>query len=417
MPATRSTSALSILIPLALSACASAVLDDESSGGESKVCAAESLLDALGPESASTLWLTDGDTDTLLRFDMDTRAVTARYQIAEILTPWPTQTLFNDLPVAVSADGRYVAAGDGGELLGPPSVISLFATQLEDCVDRNEDGLITTSTDDQAVAWADEECRLWSVVLPDDHGVASLTFTLGELDPTSCSFAEPSLWAGTFDVDDQHGELVEFGLAGDVHTRTSVWNRSETGPLYVMPPEALALDADGGLWTVPNWPTDLVFRVDAASGERTTFPTTVDSATHAVAGDRGHVWFTGGGEGLLRWNSAANTHKSWPMANNVVALDNQGFVWTSPGELAALSKHDPLSGEVLLDFQVEPVGAVWALSVDRDGLLWATGSGGHIWVVDPVEGEQLEYHHVQHRHGGGRDQTGGSLRRLVLGGM
>lgn len=68
---------------------------------------------------------------------------------------------------AVSADGRFVVVNGRS-----PGRTTMFAADLADCIDRDRDRVIDTSSGpDDIKPWGADECMIWSIVHPFGSGL------------------------------------------------------------------------------------------------------------------------------------------------------------------------------------------------------------------------------------------------------
>jgi streptogramin lyase len=171
-----------------------------------------------------------------------------------------------------------------------PSSVTKFAAEVSDCIDRNGNGAIDTSTGANDVRdWGEDECMLWNTELPDPtdyggfraHGARATAWDGKEDSETGRG---GHVWVGTCPL--PCGDPVRvYGLDGD------------TGVVeYQIPlPDVCcayggAVDGDNGFWFM-DVSNGTITRVDTVSLSWQTRPT---SCGYGIAVDsRKRVW-TGG---------------------------------------------------------------------------------------------------------------------------
>jgi streptogramin lyase len=228
-----------------------------------------------------------------------------------------------------------------------PSSVTKFAAEPENCVDRDRNGTIDTSTGGTDVRpWGEDECMLWNTPLPN----ASATTAIG---------ARATAWDGQESVDTGAGGHVWIGA----HNTGEVFQLDgETGAVLATTtvtnmPYGGAMDGRRNFWIV--WGiTDLgCLDMDCVKLAR------VNTDTLAV--DYYEVQCGYG-----------------------IAVDSQDRVWTSgvvmrgSGSGSCVSRLDQDTGDIRAAFSTRPA-AVWrGLAVDNAGSVWIAETAGEVVQVD-----------------------------------
>lgn len=307
-----------------------------------------------------------------------------------------------------------VLVGNRGETGSVTKIASLESR----CVDKNGDGVITTSTGEADVKdWGADECVLWNVPIPSsdyDHGPRALAWEGGELDPLTCmnTVPDPRVWVG-FDgantykvwrIDGSTGEVVDkldipdIGgrpYGGAVNREGDFWMAVRGGPLVFIdsvtlqveqytPPGAtygMGVDKDGDPWVVlyQNGPgSDRIFRFDVPSKQF------IDA---------------GGTGGYYRGMQIDREDRVWVAGNNPCRL------------ILVDGKTDALVNDAipLANCKV-PVG----ISIDVDGFVWLVDQGANLaYKIDPVTyqiGMQVPVPSAPYTYS---DMTGNGLQLVV----
>lgn len=306
------------------------------------------------PESVTSyIWIANTGEGTLSKVNTQTVKEEARYYTcaaeSRCCDPSRTSVSLHGDAVVTNRASAYFA---GCNL--PASSVVKFAAGKRDCVDRNGNGVIDTSTGPTDVRpFGEDECMVWSTELPyladfgdDSHG------------------ARATAWDGSEDEETGLGGRVWIGTCADFYSRSVHIFRldGESGAVLdeVQIPDVAcayggAVDATGSLWFLDTFGMKLM---------------RVDSET-------------------LDWEG-----KSTSCAYGIT-LDSLGRVWTggqsSPDSIGAcVARYDPSTGEediveIPRASQAEPepfmrgIAAGVGLSA---GYIWAAETDGVLYQVD-----------------------------------
>ncbi|MEE4271482.1 MAG: PKD domain-containing protein [Thermoanaerobaculales bacterium] len=279
------------------------------------------------------VWVPNTGSGTVSKVDAEDGAEIARYRTGPDDTADPGG-------VAVDQEG---ACWIGNRVAG--TVVKIGLMENGGCVDRDGDGEITTSSDDdgngditgnELLAWGEDECVLFEVVLVDgDEGVHTPgddheLYEENQLQAVAVD-ASGNVWAGVYDS--QLLYLLD-GITGDILGQIDLDSEATS-------PTSAVVGADGTVW-LTSWPDSWVLGVDPDSEE--------------------------------------TTRVDLPHQSSGVAVDTAGDLIVTGSENQAFSKVD---GETLEVEWTVPAG--WL----ADGV--ATTEGGQIWVAAPGDASVTRY--------------------------
>jgi streptogramin lyase len=286
--------------------------------------------------TGSSLWIPNPLQGTVSRILVDRGSAAGagvevgRYRTGpEGVTLWPAS-------VAVDFHDRaWVGNRDGG------TVVTIGLSDRGGCVDRDGDGSITTSTDqdgdgviddDEILEWGKDECVLWESVVVNG---AETVMAPGE---------EHELRAGT-------------GIRG------------------------LAVDADGDVWVVSRGEGRLLHLAGASGALEASvvFPDDMVALTDVAVDPTGSLWISdASGTSLARLDPVASTvelidigHVSW----SVAPTTDSGLV-VSGWESSRLARIDTTSLEK--DWEINADWQTAGLSITQDGSIWTAAASGFV---------------------------------------
>lgn len=343
------------------------------------------------------LWIANMADSTVSKIDTRTVREVARYTTHPQGSGFPSRT-------AVSLSGRRASvANRGGGLM-------TIWSDIEDCVDRNQNGIIETSAaPGEVLPWGTDECVAWY----GDYGLTAsypVTWT--------CDGGRELIWTGgvtprppSGTIRD-HGDpeirdgmvLLVDGTSGAIQGRA----RLEDMASDAIGPYVGTVDADGDLWTLsrvytaPRLPERGLFRVSLDDLTVTRFDVPPDMHPYSVAADAdGNVWLSSYleeetdperiGAGRLdpttgEWTLVRGFH-----ADSGLTMGPGGQIWLAPTEVDA-----PALGTVNPDasgFRSMPAtadGVLKGIAVDDDGAVWAHDRfPGNLYKFDPSTGAEL----------------------------
>ncbi len=321
----------------------------------------------------SYIWIANSTQGTVSKIDTVSTIEEGRYAVTNDLSMQSSRTSVNQYgDVAI------------GHRFSPR--VTKVAARPENCVDKNQNGMIDTSTGPNDVRpYLEDECVLWSIDLPyQGNGTRAVAWEGGTIDPETClnTIPNPRLWVG------YGGNPLEvYRLEGETGAVLDHVQVASSGFVY-----GGAVNAEGDFW-VSDRAGGTLSRVDAETLEVSVWPVPASQAYGIGMDENGHPWFATytsgpGADFVYRFDpdvqqffSAGGTGGYYRGMN----IDREGRAWVAGNAPCRLAKFDA-GTETLIDDAiplpgcVDPVG----VSVDRDGYVWVVDRGaGLAWKVDP----------------------------------
>jgi streptogramin lyase len=256
-----------------------------------------------------------------------------------------------------------------------PSSVTKFAAESYDCLDRNGDTIIQTSTGgDDVLAWGEDECMIWNTSLPVGGGAAMgcrATAWQGDEDPETGLGGH--VWIGCmmnqriYEIDGDTGEVLGDWPAG-------------------LGPYGGAMDGLGNFWTVAMTCTVMLCRLSRLNMETHEYTIFDVPCGYGISVDRlGRIW-TAGLACVNRLDPVSGTNTTYRAGavqiHRGVAVDDEGSVWVAVtgGSLIEVD-------ETTVDLVgTAPLGAseVVGVAIDFQGYVWAVSQGSNQAIkVDP----------------------------------
>ncbi len=344
---------------------------------------------------ANYLWVPNTAESTLSRWDASTGRELARYRVGLPAGECPGSCCFSDgcnMPSRVAIDGRgdaYVA-NRGFAMQG---TVSKIAADVRDCVDRNGNGTIDTSTSSMALPWDTDECVLWTapvgavnavlraltidrgdVAHPEGYpwvggynsqlfyrlnpstGAVDRTVNVSPLHPYGgVVLSDGRLWLGT--LGDGATGFFETTAAAPALTRVPYPTAMRGGCLSTY---GITADASSRLW-FSGWDCRDALGLDTRSGNWTRVDTTgygLTAGRGITVDATGRVWMALGGDGdsnLVSWNAdgfvpggtinaLALRRTNLPPGHrgpSGVGADRDGRLWVAHHDTSQLVRLDP----------------------------------------------------------------------------
>ena len=263
------------------------------------------------------------------------------------------------------------------EVTGGPSSVTKFAGLLEDCVDRNGDTIIQTSTGPTDVLdWGEDECMLWNSPLT-SGGAIGARATAWDGTEDEATGDGGFVWIGAlttgqvFKLDGDDGAILEqvhvtnSPYGGVIDGRGNFWivgalctvglcqvARVNTTTLdvdyrNVTCGYGITADAEGRIWTSG---LGCVNRLDPTTGEQVAYRAGMTFFRGLAVDGRGSVWVANTGGTVLQINEADVTlvHEVPGVGSEVVgvAIDYQYNVWAVAQGSSHAAKINPTTYEV-----------------------------------------------------------------------
>jgi hypothetical protein len=330
-----------------------------------------------GDVAFSIIWIANSTEGTVSKVDTVTAVELARYATGPgPANPDPSRT-------SVNLFGDVAVANRSG------SVVKI-AADIDDCVDFNQDGVITTSQGpDDVLEWGTDECVLWYHEVGfagaggNQGGPRAIAWDAGEDGPGGCP-TNPKLWVGWRDqpepavkirrLDGETGELLG---EVDVPEWSQNWGHGTYGG---------ATDKNRDFWGLGTNGT--LVRVDAQTLQVTRWdnPQT-GRVVYGIALDQhGDPWLAGWDGSLWRFHVATQTWEDrgvigGPSRMRGLAIDHAGHAWIAGNQSCGLIRYDTVNNQVVAP-HIELPGCAEPVGVSID-------SGDYVWVVD--RGASLAY--------------------------
>ncbi|MCA9716166.1 MAG: hypothetical protein KC468_15910, partial [Myxococcales bacterium] len=350
----------------------------------------------------SYIWIANTDVGTVSKIDTRSGVIEGRYRTANTIES-PSRTTVNQF--------GDMLVGNRGDVAS----VTAIASFEHRCVDKNQNGVIETSTGyDDVRAWGEDECVLWHASIPATYelGPRGLAWEGGVVDPITCenSVPNPRVWVA-FDRADSYDAWRFNGQTGEVLDKVSIPGTSGR-------PYGGAVNREGDFWFVIRGSQLVYINSETLSHQLFATPDvpygmSIDAngdpwfATYnAGAGDQIYRFDTqttqfvsaGGGQGKHRGMMIDHHNRAWVIGNSPCRL-----ILVDAENEALIDDNIPLPG------CSDPVG----VSIDIDDYVWVVDRGASkAYKIDPdtlaieftVEGLNHPYTYS--------DMTG-SLLRLV----
>ena len=366
-------------------------------------------------EEFSFLWIANTDQGSVSKINTNTMVEVARYYTDPVQSgaASPSRT-------SVSLDGRFMVVSnrDTGS-------ITKIAANPNDCLDKNNDGVIQTSKDKaQLLPYTEEECILWTTKLTiNNHqwGPRATTFGLPEWNVDTCKYENEKVWVG-YMISATQAQMARLNsYTGAIEEKVDIPNF----PLYASySPYGAAVDPDGNIWTsaVAN---KAAIRIDVKTLAVKRWDSPDADAHYGITIDAGgRVWFAnygghGGHGGVSFFDPKTEQWKVIPgTTGNLwrsVAADDKGRVWVSNnggpfgcGLLEIDGDNETITNFLTFAQCGTPVG----VGLDGKGKIWMIDYNGWTWQMDPItfEKKQLPVANVHYTYS---DFTGSGLSGIV----
>jgi hypothetical protein len=307
-------------------------------------------------------WGAGGGTGTVTKLDLDTGEEVGRF-----LVGLPGQS---NSPSRTAVDGNgdaYIAC----RAFGQQGTVIKIAANLEDCVDRNRNGRIDTSSGSTPLPYGEDECILWTAEVGRSGGTPrALAVDLGGLDSSA---GLP--WVGLHEenrmvqLDPDDGSVL-----AEVATSVN--------------PYGAAIDSLGSIW-ISGFMNSAIQRIDSVTYEAdpsVSIGGSCSSGPYGIATDnRDRVWIGSFSNGACRydpfdgsWFGVTFGGAGWNMSRGV-AVDAFDVVWVAAhGESApgggdgwfySFNADDgsdvrgiPTGGSTPVGVAVDSLGFIWAIN-------------------------------------------------------
>ena len=367
--------------------------------------------DMMGMVDKSFIWVPDTNAGTVAKINTQTMTELARYRVG------PSGGTESSSRTAVSADGRFVVVNNRGT--GRSTAV---AANLDDCIDLNNDNVITTSQSPNDIkAWGADECVVWTIVHGEwsggyTHGPRGITWTFGDWNEDLCVFENPKVWLGYVSKVTSTAHFVRLdGATGTLETTIPAPNWSGSG--YA--PYGGALDAQQRPWFT-GLRGELV-RVNTDQNpitlSRWTQPGNVQSYGMTVDSD-GNPWMAGCSGPVStysvndnQWYNVANTSA----CHRGMAIDNNGHAWVASNGPCQVVEIDAKTRTLIAKHVPPQCSTPIGVSIDIEGFVWMIDYAGWGYKIDPKSPAPAnwKYMPIPGIHYVYSDMTGGQLKSVI----
>lgn len=346
--------------------------------------------------SRDFLWVVNVNESTVSRWDATSRSEVARYRVGLPSGECAGACCHNNgcnMPSRVVVDGNgdaYVA----NRAFGMQGTVVKIAGDQAECVDRNGNGMIDTSSSATPMGWGEDECILWTAnVGPVNAVLRSITTDRGDA-------ARPNgyIWVGSFErremyrLDPNTGatlntiaiNLQPYGAvptsdgkiwvsALDTQIQSIDTTTLAVSPLVNIPWQVYGptADANGRLWFTGCCWANFIVGYDPATGATTRANLRGTSSAGVTVDAEGNVW-AGIHEGTTR--------------SSLVRIPTSAF---TPGTSTLSPGIIPAAQLTYFDGPANPNGdQPTAVGVDRSGAVWLASYTGNsrLLRLDPTAG-------------------------------
>jgi streptogramin lyase len=294
----------------------------------------------------------------------------------------------------------------------------MIAATLDDCVDKNNNGMIDTSQNpNDLLAWEADECMIWSTLLPKEAndfgaGPRGVTWTLGTWSYDSCSYEEPKVWVGYRPQDNVAHMAMINGITGVIEDTVEInpWTTGNNG----WGPYGAALDKDqtvwftglrGNLYNIETGNNNALNEFQSPNGSQF-YGMTVDP--------QGRTWTAGCSGPVYRYDPA---DQSWTAVqgtgNNClrgIGADREGQIWAASNGQCGVYQIDAEQATVIQFHTLNPCSTPVGVSVDTEGYVFIVDQNQGAWKIDPLNPNDKEFLPIANVHYTYSDMTGGQLK-------
>ncbi|MCB9749471.1 MAG: hypothetical protein H6713_05625 [Myxococcales bacterium] len=337
----------------------------------------------------SNIWIANSPEGTVSKIDTKSGVELARYRTGPEAVSEPSRT-------SVGLYGDAVVVNRGGGIVGSPSAgsITKIAARPDDCVDRNNNGVIETSSGAGDVyPWFQDECVVWNHPIPSDHyqhGPRPVAWE-GAVGLDGCANANPRVWIGWYDYAANTGRFRRLSsVTGEAEDEVAVPGWSSALAQLSYGPYGGAVDKNLDFWVI-GWQQGPLIRIDGDTldVERVEVPQPPSGQmwTYGMALDQyGNPWIASAGvaasfdaaSGQWSFINTGNQSMRGVMVSDAdrayYAVDvGAGLLGGCGLAVIDVKSKSTVAPLVAIPGCVSPVG----VSVDVDGFIWLVDQGAN----------------------------------------
>ena len=318
---------------------------------------------------------------------------------------------------SVNIDGHFVVVSNRGT-----GTVTKVAANVDDCVDKNGDGMIQTSQNkDDLLPWGTDECVIWNVTVnppPDSytHGPRGTAWAPGEFNKDTCKYENQKVWVGWMDAPG-HGNMAAFN--GDTGAQEATVSLENWSPEINYSPYGAAADGFGNIWFTSVYRE--LGRINTTTLELKRWPTGVVQPYGMTVDFKGNVWFGPYyGQPVAMFDAKTETFVQVPGTgenHRGVAVDSDGMVWVASNDGGTngcgLNQIDSNTMTQVQFHKFPQCGVPVGVSIDVDGFVWMVDNNGWAYRLDPETYEKIQVV-VPGDHYTYSDMTGGGLQNAII---
>ena len=365
----------------------------------------------MGGFEFSYLWLANTGQGSISKINTKTLIEEGRYYAD------PNPAAGSPSRTSVNIDGHFVVVSNRGT-----GTVTKFAANVEDCVDNNGDGMITTSQNkDDLLPWGSYECMIWNVKVnppPDSytHGPRGTAWAPGEFNPATCKYENQTVWVGWMDAPG-HGNMGRFN--GDTGVQEATIGLDNWSPDVNYAPYGAAADGFGNIWFTSVYRE--LGRINTETLEVKRWPSPGIQFYGMTVDFKGNVWFGPySNQPVAMFDAKLEQFVQVPGTtenHRGVAVDSNGMVWVASNNGGTngcgLNQIDSNTLTQVQFHKFEPCGTPVGVSIDVDGFVWMVDNNGWAFRMDPNTYEKVQVV-VAGDHYTYSDMTGGGLVGAVI---
>ncbi|MCA9690611.1 MAG: lyase, partial [Myxococcales bacterium] len=358
----------------------------------------------------SYLWVANTNQGSISKINTVTLIEEARYYSD------PNPPAASPSRTSVSISGHYAAVSNRGT-----GTVSMFAATLDGCVDKNNDGVITTSPDkDTLVPFEEEECRIWTTTVNPPiaayvGGPRGTTFAPGLFNEGTCEYDAQKLWVG-WHTSNGIAYMARIDINSgtfDVTVPVEGWTASHA-------PYGAALDGQGNVWFTGVF-EDHLYRVNGKTFELSKWTSGLGHSPYGMTVDfNGIPWFGGYFGPVAYFDPVTETFGTIPDTDAYhrgIAVDLNYQVWVATnaggGPGCGLQQVDGETKTLIKNHVFPQCGTPVGVSIDLEGMVWMVDYDGWAWRMDP-ETEAKDQVLIGGVHYTYSDMTGGALKNVFV---
>ncbi len=321
----------------------------------------------------SYIWISNSSQNTVSKINTKTAIEEGRYQV---VGGSPSRTSVNlEGDVAVSSRD--------------PGGVTKIAAKKENCVDKNGDGMITTSNGpNNVLPLGQDECVLWTKTIPSAgyvYGPRATAWDSGVQDPDTCEYSAPRLWIGWMDQQSMaHFERIDGATGNTLDKVDYPWTGASHSPY------GGAVDKAGNFYAtgLNQAPT---IKIDAVTLQLTNLGNPNGCKYGMTLDSNGDIWAGACfGEGVYHWDHNTNLWTTLPNSGgtrvNGIMADADGNVWGAGSSNCRLV-HIDVQSKTYVNNNIPLPGCAnpWGVSIDFEGYVWVVDmSASRAFKVDPM---------------------------------